>query len=63
MRADNMVETTTTEAMAKMSVGDCKEIIDHSALCEKLTKLGKFADDIRERVEREKLRRNSHNLS
>jgi hypothetical protein len=45
-----------------MDVGKCKEttIIDHSALCEKLTKLGKFADDVRERVEQEKLRRNSH---
>lgn len=45
-----------------VSAGRCKETIDHYALCEKLTKLGKFADDIRERVEQEKLRMNSHSL-
>ena len=53
------METITSE-MDKM-VNTNKNSIDHLDLCKKLAQLGKFADDIRERVELEKLRRNSHN--
>jgi hypothetical protein len=55
------ITSGTADIAVDKVTGNCRDMIDHAALCEKLTRLGKFADDIKERVESEKNRRNSHN--